>query len=102
MIRDEWAKAEESGLSEEELEAAKTYITGAYPLRFDGNGPIANILVGMQLMDLPIDYIATRNDRGRAVTREDVNRGAAELMDPDALQFLVVGKPEGLVASPGE
>lgn len=96
VIRDEWAKAAEEGITEEELEAAKTYITGAYPLRFDGNAPIANILVGMQMLGLPIDYIATRNDKVEAVTMADIERVAAELMDPEGLHFVVVGQPEGL------
>jgi len=42
VIRAEWAKAAAEGITQEELDAAKTYITGAYPLRFDGNTPIAN------------------------------------------------------------
>ncbi|MEP3298927.1 MAG: insulinase family protein, partial [Pseudoruegeria sp.] len=79
-----------------ELQNAKTYLTGAYPLRFDGNGPIANILVGMQAQGLPIDYIATRNDKVEAVTKEDVARVAKRLMDAEALHFVVVGEPEGL------
>ncbi len=96
VIRAEWAKAATEGITQEELEAAKTYITGAYPLRFDGNGPIANILVGMQMLGLPIDYIATRNDKVEAVTLDDVKRVAGELLDPKGLQFVVVGQPEGL------
>ncbi|APE44802.1 peptidase M16 [Sulfitobacter alexandrii] len=96
VIRDEWAKAAADGVTQEELDAAKTYITGAYPLRFDGNAPIANILVGMQLLGLPIDYVATRNDKVEAVTLDDVKRVAGELLDPDGLHFVVVGQPEGL------
>ena len=96
VIRDEWQKMASTGVTEQELQDAKTYLTGAYPLRFDGNGRIANIMVGMQMQDLPIDYIATRNSKVEAVTLEDVNRVAAELLDPDGLQFIVVGKPEGL------
>ncbi len=96
VIRDEWAKAAENGLTEEELQSAKTYITGAYPLRFDGNGPIANILVGMQQINLPIDYIPTRNEKVERVTLEDVKRVADYLLDPEALHFVVVGQPEGL------
>lgn len=96
VIRNEWAKVHDEGITAEQLEDAKTYITGAYPLRFDGNGPIAKIAAGMQLSGRPIDYIATRNDRMNAVTLEDINRVARELMDPDRLTFVVVGKPEGL------
>ena len=100
VIRDEWRKAATDGFSEEEIENAKTFLTGAYPLRFDGNGRIANIMVGMQLMGLPIDYITTRNDRVEAVTVDGVNRVAAELLDPDGLHFVVVGMPEGLQNTP--
>ncbi len=100
VIRDEWAKASDEGVTPEELHNAKTFITGAYPLRFDGNGPIARIMVGMQMIGLPIDYIATRNDRVDAVTLEDVKRVAGELLDADGLRFVVVGKPEGLTTGP--
>lgn len=96
VIRDEWAKLAKDGVTKKELEAAKKYLTGAYPLRFDGNARIAGILVGMQLDDLPIDYIATRNDQVNAVTLEDVARMAKRLMKPDDLRVVVVGMPEGL------
>ena len=96
VIRDEWKKMAENGATQQELEDAKTYITGSYPLRFDGNQQIAGILVGMQMLGLPIDYIATRNDKVDAVTLEDVRRVAGELLDPEGLAFVVVGQPEGL------
>lgn len=96
VIRDEWAKMAEQGVTEAELDAVKKYLTGAYPLRFDGNGPIARILAGMQIQGLPTDYIRTRNDQVNAVTLADINRVAAELLQPDELSFIVVGQPEGL------
>src|SRR5690606_30111855 len=61
VVRAEWSKVAAEGVSAAELEAAKTYLTGSYPLRFDGNGPIANILVGMQSERLPIAYVNERN-----------------------------------------
>lgn len=96
VIRAEWERLRTEGVTEQELQDAKTYLTGAYPLRFDGNGPIANIAVGMQMEGLPIDYIATRNDKVNAVTLEDINRVARERLDPDSLTFVVVGQPEGI------
>jgi len=96
VIRTEWARLARDGVTAEELDKAKTYLTGAYPLRFDGNERIAGILVGMQMDDLPLDYIETRNDKVNAVTLEDANRVAAELLDPEHLHFVVVGQPEGL------
>jgi zinc protease len=96
VIRAEWVRLHNEGITAEELENAKTYLTGAYPLRFDGNGTIANIIVGMQMRGMPIDYAATRNDRVNAVTLDDVNRVAREVLNPDALSFVIVGQPEGL------
>ena len=99
VIQDVWGKMAEHGVTAEELEASKKYLTGAYPLRFDGNGQIASLLVGMQMSGYPIDYPKTRNDKINAVTLEDVNRVAKELLQPDAMRFVVVGKPEGLVST---
>ena len=99
VIREEWRKLAEGGLTEAELEATKTYVTGAYPLRFDGNGPLASIMVGMQLMGLPADYPKTRNEKVWAVTMEDVQRVARELYTPDALRFVIVGEPQGVTTT---
>lgn len=96
VIRDQWALMAEEGVTAEELARAKTYLTGAYPLRFDGNAEIAGILVGMQSIGLPTEYVANRNDYINAVTLDEVNRVAAELLDPDGLHFVVVGQPVGL------
>lgn len=96
VVKSEWGRIGREGVTPEELEATKTYLTGSYPLRFDGNGPIASILVGMQMDGMPIDYVTTRNSKVEAVTMEDVKRVAASLFDPDALHFVVVGQPSGL------
>lgn len=99
LVRAEWARMASEGITKEELRAAQTYLTGAYPLRFDGNGPIARIMVSMQMIDLPIDYIATRNDQINAVTLEDANRVAARIFRPDDLHFVIVGQPDGIESS---
>lgn len=98
LIRTEWSRLLTEGVTEAELASAKTYLTGSYPLRFDGNGPIANLLVGMQMEGLGIDYPLTRNDRINAVTRDDIARVAKRLLQPDALHFVVVGQPEGVTS----
>ncbi|MDP3262234.1 MAG: pitrilysin family protein [Tabrizicola sp.] len=100
VTRAEWAKIATEGITEDELANTKTYLTGSYPLRFDGNGRIANILVGMQMEGLPIDYAVTRNAKIEAVTLEDAKRVAARLFQPDALHFVVVGQPVGVTSTP--
>ena len=96
VIRDEWRKLARDGVTAEELQAAQTYLTGAYPLRFDGNSQISRILVGMQRIGLGLDYINNRNAKINAVTLSEINRVAAQLLKPEALNFVVAGQPTGL------
>ncbi|WP_198590189.1 M16 family metallopeptidase [Paracoccus zhejiangensis] len=95
LIRQEWGRMAE-GVTDKELTDAKTYLTGEYALRFDGNGKIAGILAGMQLIGLPIDYVNTRNGMVEAVTKEDVQRVAERLLKSDDLRFVLVGRPVGV------
>ncbi|MCP5075803.1 MAG: insulinase family protein [Rhodobacteraceae bacterium] len=99
VIRAEWARMATGDVTAEELQMAQQYLTGSYPLRFDSNAKIARTLVGMQLDFLPIDYVNTRNDKVNALTLEQVSEAARRLLDPEALQFVVVGKPEGVEAT---
>ena len=98
LIKQEWAGMAD-GVTDKELNDAKTYLTGEYPLRFDGNGRIAAIMAGMQLIGFPIDYINTRNEKVEAVTAEDVARVSKRLLDPEQLRFVLVGRPEGIETS---
>lgn len=96
VVRDEWAKMATEGVTAEELATAKTYMTGAYPLRFDGNSQIASILVGMQMLGLSADYPKTRNAKVNAVTMDDISRVAKRLLKPENLSFVVVGDATGV------
>ncbi len=96
VIRLEWERMSESGPTREELEDAKTYLTGSYPLRFSSTGSIAGMLLGIQLDDLGIEYVNKRNDLIDAVTLEDARRVAAGLLRAEDLTFVVVGKPDGV------
>lgn len=100
VVQDEWAKIAADGITQDELDDAKLYLTGAYPLRFDSNAAIANILAGMQFRGQPKDYVNYRNDLVNAITLDDINRVAKRLYQPENLQFVVVGKPEGLPEAP--
>ena len=100
IVRTEWNRAATGGITAQELATTKTYLTGSYPLRFDGNAAIANILVGMQMEDLPIDYPVSRNARIEAVTLDDVARVARRVLRPADLHFVVVGQPVGLATGP--
>jgi zinc protease len=96
LIKSELKRYANEGPTAEELEDAKTYLTGSYALRFDSNRKIADQLIGIREQDLGIDYVEKRNSLVEAVTLEDVKRVAKRLIDADTLIFTVVGRPEGL------
>lgn len=96
LVRGEWQRMYEDGVTEEELDSAKRYLTGAYPLRFDSNGKIANWLVGAQFAGLGMDYIERRNALVEAVTLADLARVAKRILKPDDLLFVVAGRPDGV------
>lgn len=95
-VREVWKKFAADGPTADELEDAKTYLTGAFPLRFTSSSAIADMLVGMQEDNLGIDYIEKRNGYIEAVTLADAKRVAARLFQPDNLTFVIAGQPEGL------
>lgn len=96
LVRQEWRRLAEQGFDAETLKAAKTYLTGAFALRFDSNAKIARYLVGAQEAELGLDYINQRNRMIEALTLAEVNRVAARILKPEELFFVVVGQPEGL------
>jgi len=96
IIRAEWARMRDSGITHEELDDAKRYLTGSWPLSFDNTSRIARQLVGMQYSDLGINYLDNRNDFIEAVQLDDVSRVARRILDPNKFTVVVVGKPKGI------
>ena len=94
QIRLQMARMRDEGVSEEELEAAKAYLTGSYPLRFDSGEKIAAQLSGIQRDELGIDYIEKRNALIQAVTLDDIRQAAQRILDPEQLLVVVVGEPQ--------
>ncbi|HYM02688.1 MAG TPA: pitrilysin family protein, partial [Stellaceae bacterium] len=99
LIRAEWRRMRDDGPTAKELEDAKTYLTGSFPLNLDSTGSIAATLVAVQRDHLGIDYLDRRKALIDAVTLDDAKRVAHRLFDPDALSFVVVGSPENLVGA---
>jgi len=96
LIRAEIGKLSTSGITDKELEDAKTYLTGSYPLSFDTSSKIVGQLVGIQREGLGLDYVKNRNGLIQAVTADQVKQVAAKLLDPDKLFWAAVGDPKGL------
>ena len=96
LVRQVMAKMAEEGPTQQELDEAKTFLTGSYALRFSSNGAIANQLLGLQQQQLGIDYVTRRNSLIEALTLDQVKAQARRLLHPDKLIVSIVGKPVGL------
>ncbi len=99
IVKKEIERMAQDGVSEEELNSAKTYLTGSFPLRFDSSTKIARQLISIQMEEMGIDYIKKRNSLIEAVTLEDMKRVAKRILKPGNLQITVIGSPDGLKAS---
>ena len=93
VIASELRRVADQGPTEEEFADAKSYLTGAYALRFESSSSIANQLLWIQIEDLGIDYAARRNELVEAVTLDDIKRVAKRLIEADRLITTIVGKP---------
>jgi zinc protease len=96
LVREVLERMAREGPTQQELDEAKTYLTGSYALRFSKNSAIASQLLAVQQQELGIDYVTRRNSLIEAVTLEQVKAQAKKLLHPDRLIVTVVGKPEGL------
>ena len=66
-------------------------MTGTLPLRLETNDGVASILLNMEWYGLGLDYLQTYQQRINAVTKEDVQRVAAEYLRTDAYTLVTAG-----------
>jgi zinc protease len=93
VIRDELKKMVDQGPSQADLDNARDYLIGSYPLRFDTNSKIATQLLGLKMDGFGPDYIENRNAMVAAVTLDDLKRVAKRMLDTKDLIVTIVGKP---------
>lgn len=96
VTREEWARMAEAGPTAEELDDAVAFLTGSLPLQFTDSRRIAGTLLALRRNDRPIDWLAGRSARLRALTRERVAAVAARLLRPEALSVAIAGRPAGI------
>jgi zinc protease len=80
-------------VKQEDLDNAKSYLIGSYPLRFDTNAKIASQLLGLRMDGFGPEYVENRNAMIAAVTLDDLKRVAKRLLDTQNLIITIVGKP---------
>jgi zinc protease len=94
-LRSEIARIVEGGVTPEELETAKLYLTGSFVFHFQRNSQIAEFLLEAEIYGLGFDYLEKYPEWIRAVSVEDVNRVTRKYIDPQKLTTVVVGPVDG-------
>lgn len=93
VVRQTMARFAKDGPTQQELDDAKTYLTGSFPLAFASNSGTAAQLGTFQRQNLDIGYVAHRNSLINAVTLADVKRVAKRLFDPAKMTVVIGGTP---------
>ena len=78
-------------VSEKEINDAKSYLTGVFPIRLETQEGLTDQLVQIKMLNLPDDYLQRYRDRVQAVSVEEIQRVATKYVKPDEAALIVVG-----------
>jgi zinc protease len=97
LMVEEIAKLRRDRVSRGELADAQAYLTGSFPLTIETPNQIAAQVLNVVFFELPIEQIGTLRDRVQAVTPDDIQRVAQEILRPDRLSIVLVGNASAFV-----
>ncbi len=81
----------EFGIDEAELDAAKSYLTGSYPLKFSNNAGIAKILLTNEYYGLGDNYLNEYLEIIDSITVEDINETIKKYIHPELFSVVMAG-----------
>ena len=91
-IMKELKKFLEQGVTASELDEAKAYLTGSFPLRMDTNGKMVKLLSAIEFYGLGLDFPEKYPQWINALNREEILRVARQYLRPDKFLLVVVGE----------
>ena len=81
----------EKGITDDELNLAKSYLIGSYPLRFTNNTGIARALLANEFYDLGEDYLNEYPHIISRITKEEINLTAKKYIHPEVATIIKAG-----------
>jgi zinc protease len=84
------------GPTDAEVQAARDYIVGVFPLRLETTGQVASRIADLIVHRFPDDYYATYRDRVAAVTTADATDAGRRAIRPEEMAVVVVGDADAL------
>ena len=97
LVLDELKKLKSSGVTKEELDSAKSFYVGHYPLSMETPAQIASKIIVQEFYGLPEDYVDTYLDNVRAVSVEDIDSAIKRVLDPGNVVITLVSKAEDIL-----
>ncbi len=91
LVKQEINKMGKNGATQKELDDARDYLIGSFPLKMTKNENLSAFLTVMQLENLGKDFIEKRNSYMKAVTLEQIKNISAKLLNTDKMIMVVVG-----------
>lgn len=92
-VKNEIRRISQEPIGVDELNKAKTYLTGSYALRFDSGRSITNQLTAVQIYGWSKTHFENRNAKIEAVTSDDILRVAKRVFNDQELIIQFVGRP---------
>ena len=92
LIEKEIERIRTNAVNEDELVAAKKFLTGSFPLKFDSNGEMVVFYSQVEFYGLGLDYASRYVGLINSITSEDVQRVAKRYLEPEKAILVVVGK----------
>ena len=92
----------DDGIQEEELDLARRYRSGIFPINFAGSPAVAAGLSDLVVHGFPDDHFDRLRAQIEAVTTDEVTASARERLRPDELVTVVVGDASVVSESLGE
>jgi len=90
-ILGELARMRDERVTDAELAAARDFLIGVFPLRFETPGPVVGALAGLVIQGLPDDELARYRPAIEAVTADDVLAAARAHIDLERAAVVLVG-----------
>ncbi len=78
-------------VGEDELNDAKNFLAGVFPIRAETQSGLIGLVAAQQLHGLPDDYLDTYRENIRAVTAAEILEAANKYVHPDSLAMVIVG-----------
>ena len=85
-------------VTDAELAAARDYMVGVFPLRFETPGAVVGAIGGLFVNGLPDDELARYRGLVEAVTAQDVQKAARDHIHTDRLAIVLVGDADAVAA----